>query len=259
MAAWKEAPAELREQVRALQAGLADVLGDSIVGIYVHGSLALDCFNPARSDADLIAVVSRPLALDEKLELSDLLLRVSAAPFGIELHVLTTDQLDRWQHPAPFELHYGESHREALAFEPVTALERMGPTDADLAAHLKVARTAGFALAGPSPHDVFPDIPWEDYADSLRRDLEWTRRSRSALYGVLSPCRVWASLETGEVHSKASGARWALTRLPEDLRPQVERALGSYTGTGEPIELDDSERGRLQAYIEDRVRAVRVS
>jgi hypothetical protein len=57
----------------------------------------------------------------------------------------------------------------------------MSPTDPDLAAHVKVARNSGIALVGLPPQDVFPEIPWEDYADALRRDLEWTRTSRSAL------------------------------------------------------------------------------
>jgi hypothetical protein len=76
---------------------------------------------------------------------------------------------------------------------------------------------------------------------------------RSALYGVLSPCRVWAALETGELHSKASGAEWALARLPPDLRPPVERALASYRGRGEPIELAETDRQTLLAYIESRL------
>jgi len=242
-----------RDQARELQKGVTGILGDAVVGIYAHGSLALGCFNEARSDIDLLVVVARPLELEEKLALIDLLLRVSAAPYGIELHVLSTEQLEHWRHPSPFELHYGETHREALAFEPVAALERMSPTDADLAPHVKIARAAGIPLAGPPPETVFPEVPWEDYADALRRDLEWTRASRSALYGVLSPCRAWASLESGEVHSKATGAKWALGRLPPDLRPQVERALAGYTGGGEAIELDAEERRRLQAYIEEQV------
>lgn len=256
MPGWDEAPAELHDQVRALQTGVTDIVGSSLLGIYLHGSLALGCFNPARSDIDLLAVVSRPLELEEKLALTDVLLHVSAAPYGIELHVLSDDQLRNWRHPSPFELHYGESHREPLAFEPVAVLERMDPTDPDLAAHVKVAHAAGIALVGPPASDVFPEIPWHDYADALRRDLEWTRTARSALYGVLSPCRVWASLESGEVHSKASGAEWALTRLPAELRPQVELALASYCGAGEAIDFDDDQRRGLHAYVEERVSSI---
>ena len=63
-----------------------------------------------------------------------------------------------------------------------------------------------------------------------------------------------ATLETGEVHSKATGAAWALGRLPADLRPLVARALASYTGAGEPIEVDEDERRRLIDYVAGHVR-----
>ena len=37
------------------------ILGDSLAGIYLHGSAVMGCFNPLKSDLDLIVVVSRPL------------------------------------------------------------------------------------------------------------------------------------------------------------------------------------------------------
>ncbi len=61
------------------------------------------------------------------------------------------------------------------------------------------------------------------------------------------------------MHSKASGAEWALPRLPADLRSRVERTLASYRGAGEAIDVDDDERLRLQAYAEQRVFAIAVS
>jgi hypothetical protein len=36
-----------------LLATLQDILKENLVGMYLHGSLAMDCFNPARSDIDL--------------------------------------------------------------------------------------------------------------------------------------------------------------------------------------------------------------
>jgi len=31
-----------------------EILEDSLVGIYLHGSAAMGCFNPAKSDIDLL-------------------------------------------------------------------------------------------------------------------------------------------------------------------------------------------------------------
>ena len=249
----REAPRSVDEQVGRLVVGFRGVLGDNLHGIYLHGSLALGCFNPARSDIDVLVVVDEPLDTDTKLLVADLLLHVSCAPYPVELHVLTRNQLDDWRHPSPFEAHYGESHREAFALDPVTALQTMSPTDLDLAAHVTIAREAGIAVIGPPRDEVFPEVPFADYRDALGTDLVWARDVRSALYGILSPCRVWATLETGALHSKASGAAWALERLPDDLKPLVENALASYTGAGEPIDFDESTRQRLLDYIEARL------
>jgi streptomycin 3"-adenylyltransferase len=246
----REAPRSVGEQVDRLVEGLRRILRGNLRGVYLHGSLALGCFNEARSDIDVLVVVDEPLALDTKLLIADLLLHVSCAPRAVELHVLTKGQLDGWRHPSRFEFHYGELHRDAYAYEPVRSIESMAETDADLAAHVTIARNGGIAIVGPSAEDVFPDVPFADYRDALGTDLEWARTVKSALYGILSPCRVWATLATHEVHSKASGARWALDRLPEELKPSVESALASYTGAGEPVAIDELARRRLLDYIE---------
>jgi streptomycin 3"-adenylyltransferase len=166
---------------------------------------------------------------------------------------MTTRQLEEWRHPSPFEFHYGESHRDAYALEPVNRLETIPSTDSDLAAHVTIAHHAGVAAVGPPPGELLPDVPFGDCRDALGKDLQWARNVRSALYGVLSPCRVWATLATQAVHSKASGAAWALERMPDDLKPLVQRALASYTGAGEPIDVDEAQRQRLLDYVESQL------
>ena len=37
------------------------ILQDNLVGVYLHGSAVMGCFNPDRSDIDLIVVVERPI------------------------------------------------------------------------------------------------------------------------------------------------------------------------------------------------------
>ena len=44
----------------------SEILGDTLTGIYVHGSIAFGCFQPQKSDIDFLAVVSRPPALPQK-------------------------------------------------------------------------------------------------------------------------------------------------------------------------------------------------
>jgi streptomycin 3"-adenylyltransferase len=211
----REAQSQLDDLVR----GLREVLGDGLVGVYLHGSLTLGCFNPALSDLDLLVVTKRSLTPTDREALGRLLTDSAR----LEISFLAAPSLRPWRHPAPYDLHVGSKHL-------------VGPgEDHDLAAHFTVARHAGVALLGHPPADVFPEVPWEDYEDSLRRDLESCGEHGGRLYAVLSPARIWATLTERVVHSKASGAAWALERAPEEFRPLLSRVLETYrTGTNEP-------------------------
>jgi Domain of unknown function (DUF4111) len=232
-----------RAQLDALVAGLRESLGAGLLAVYLHGSAALGCFNPRLSDLDVLVVARGRLSDDRRTSVVALLERASP-PRGdrpLELHVLVAGEVSPWRHPAPFELHWGSRG----------AVPR--GTDPDLAAHLTVARAAGIALVGPPPEELLPEVPWEDYADALRRDLAWTRDHAPDLYAILGPLRIWATLETGQLHSKASAAEWALPRLPPDVRTLVERAAAHYRGEGADIELEPAERERLLDLVGEQI------
>lgn len=209
-----------RAELARLTRDLQSVVGADLTGVYAHGSFALGCFNPALSDLDVLVVTKRSLTHGERTALGPLLARVSR----LEIHVLTESALVPWRHPAPYDLHFGSEQR------------LVGPgEDHDLAAHVTVARYAGVALLGPLPADVLPEVPWQDYEDSLRRDLEWCGEHGGRLYAVLSPARIWATLTERVVHSKASGAAWAVERAPQEFRPLLSQVLETYrTGSSEP-------------------------
>ena len=70
-------PTEIRPQIDEALAGLTSTIGDSLVGIYLHGSAVLGCFGPG-SDIDLLLVLSAPTSLHTKRRVAELLLAVSA-------------------------------------------------------------------------------------------------------------------------------------------------------------------------------------
>jgi hypothetical protein len=220
-----------------------NVVGEDVVGVYLHGSLALGCFNPALSDIDLFVVTRKALTPEQRQALG----RVLCRSRRIEISFLAAPSLHPWRHPAPYDLHFTGSDGNML-----------GPgEDHDLAAHVSVTRHAGVALFGPQPTDVFPEVPWEDYEDSLRRDLAWSRDHATELYGVLSPARIWATLTTKEIHSKESGAAWALERSPADFRPPLERALAMYRTGDQQHAFDREEVLRFADFVNDQLRPSR--
>ena len=47
-----------------------EILQDNLVGVYLHGSAVMGCFNPAKSDLDLIVVVKESMSETDKRDYS---------------------------------------------------------------------------------------------------------------------------------------------------------------------------------------------
>jgi streptomycin 3"-adenylyltransferase len=250
--------ADARGQAADLAGRLREALGDALVGVYLHGSIVLGAFNPELSDLDVIAVARERTSDEGKRRLIELLADASENPAPLEFHLLAERDIRPWQHPTPFDFHYSDVWRDALRADLGEALGRQGDADSDLAAHVTVVRRHGVALDGPPPDEVFPDVPWADYADSLLKDLRWARSTDKPwpVYKVLSPARVWATLATREIQSKDSGATWALDRIRLDLRPVLAGALARYRGETAAFDVNDATLDEYSAYVETEVLAI---
>jgi predicted nucleotidyltransferase len=242
-------------QAQELARRLQLELGEALVGVYVHGSVALGCFSPGVSDLDLIVVSRRRTSHGEKAELVEILAQTSGNPAELEIHFLAQPDFEPWRHPTPFDFHYSDDWRAALQADLEAALARQQEPDPDLAAHIAVARRRGVAVFGPPPAEIFPEVPWEDYADALLRDLRWVSEGgiREPLYRVLSPARVWATLATKEIHSKETAAAWALERARPDMRPLLASALARYRGETDGFLADEETLRSFVAYAEAEV------
>ncbi len=232
---WNDCPAGLRRQATALVAGLQAALGDELAGVYLHGSLAMGCFNPQRSDLDVLVATRGRLAAEARPRLARLLLKLSGVPAPIELSVLSVADLHPWRHPAPYEFHYGEDWRDRTQAHLLTNTwpeADSTPTDPDLAAHLAVTLARGVSMWGPPAAEVLPTVPASDYIDSILADFRWGRDllGVNPVYFVLNACRVRAFLAEGRYLSKDEGGAWGLRRLPEAHRPIIRQALRLYRG-----------------------------
>ena len=76
-------------------------LSDNLVGIYLHGSAAMGCFNPASSDIDLIVVIKDALDFDKRRAYIDDMVRLNArAPKkGLEVSVVRREVCDPFVYP----------------------------------------------------------------------------------------------------------------------------------------------------------------
>ena len=209
-----------------------DILGDRLTGIYLHGSMAMGCFNPEKSDIDLILVINQDMTDGQKRQFMEFVVELNAwAPKkGLELSVVKEEVCRRFVYPTPFELHFSPTHLKWWWDDPKGYIQRMKGTDPDLAAHFTIIRKYGIVLAGADVEKVFGEVPREAYLDSIRQDVENAAEDvlDNPVYILLNLCRVAAYVEENLILSKRQGGEWGLIHLPEKYQLLIQNALDAY-------------------------------
>ncbi|MDJ1135955.1 aminoglycoside adenylyltransferase family protein [Streptomyces iconiensis] len=216
------------DQVRAV-VGLVDrVLGDAVLGAYLHGSAVRGGLRPA-SDVDVLVVSRRAMDERERRTLTGGLLEISglsAEVRPVELTVVVRSEVRPWRYPPTGDFLYGEWLRDE--FE-TGALPRAEPMP-DLALLLTMVLAGDHPLQGPPPARLLDPVPHTDLVRAsvaglpgLMDELEDDTRNV-----VLTLARVWSTLATGEIRSKDAAADWALARLPPEHAPVLEHARYLY-------------------------------
>lgn len=225
------APAALRTFLDELIDEVRARLGERLIAVVLHGSLAMGSFYPPKSDIDLLLVISE---LDEasSAELYRLFeRRHERRPYtaGLEMSAVRAADLASPEHPMPFLTHFSSGTKGPQPWK-----DGMLPVDHDLMAHLMVAKTRGVSLVGPPPAELIGPIAWSDYIASVRGDIDELLSGdvvlQSPRYAVLNFCR-WAMMQAGAeqiVPSKEEAAVWALGRIPKAHHPIVAKALDVY-------------------------------
>lgn len=118
------------------------IFGAELTGIYLHGSLAMGCFNPEKSDIDLIIVIKNSITGEQKLKFMNEVVELNkvAPSKGIELSIVKEAYCKEFHYPTPFELHFSKMHIQWFMDDPADYIRKMNGTDKDLAAHFKIIK-----------------------------------------------------------------------------------------------------------------------
>lgn len=108
---WDNSPSSTKEQINTFIKLVTERLSDNLIGVYLHGSLSMKCFNPEKSDIDLIIVTVKQMNITTKKKIIEELLVLSNNPHPIEVSFIIYDDLKEWKYPTPFDLHYSEAWR----------------------------------------------------------------------------------------------------------------------------------------------------
>lgn len=208
------------------------ILGENLVGIYLHGSYVMDCFNPRKSDLDLLIVVEDIIPDDVKKRYMDMvvLLNEEAPAKGIELSIIKKRVCNLFVYPTPFELHFSIAHLDWYKSNPEDYIQHMKGTDKDLAAHVTILNHRGKVLYGQEINEVFGEVSRQDYFDSIWCDIEKAQEdiADNTMYITLNLARVLAYRKDNLILSKEEGGRWGLANLPVKYHPIIITALEEY-------------------------------
>ncbi len=256
---WATCPEPVHTQIDNLVATLQQMLSSNLVGVYLHGSLAMSCFNPQRSDIDLLSVTRIGMAVETKRDSAQYLLMCSLSPYPIEISFLVQKDIHPFKHPLPYDLHYSESWRERYTQAPADGTWHTWNDekkyDTDLAAHITIMRARGICLSGKPIQTVFPPVPPATYAASILEDFNdaSAERQHMPVFFILNACRVLAYLREGHIYSKDEGGAWGLQTLPGELHEVVEQALNIYRGQQLEMAFNETALTQFAHYIEQNI------
>lgn len=218
-------PEGLVEVLGLLVQGARERLGRLFAAAWLQGSLSAGDFD-ALSDVDFVVVVREEVP-DEIVP------------------VLQTFHEALFEHPCHWAQHLEGSYVpiEALREPPPPRRELLfldhGSTTFERSDHdhylavFWILRERGVVLAGPPPRTWIAPVPREALvAETLATMHEWGNqilnepdemwlRWRQA-FAVLTYCRMWHTLETGEIRSKRAGMEWAKGHVPEEWHDLID-------------------------------------
>lgn len=221
-----------------------EVLGTEFVGAYAAGSLALDAFQPGRSDIDIVLLCRDQLGEAVKRELiARLRHRSLPCPArGLELVVYAVATARSGTAQPGFELELNDG--PAMAFR-----QSLQPADRPVAdgtfwygLDRSILHQSGRVLAGPPASEAFAEVPPDDLRSLLIDSLRWwmalpsqadDRSAAGADDVVLGACRALVRHRYGRWLSKVDAGRQLLVA---GYRPVevIEQSIAARSGEPPP-------------------------
>lgn len=208
------------------------ILKNNLNGIYLHGSLAMDCFNSKKSDIDLLIVVEDNITHEDKKKIIDGLINIEKdiSRNCIEMSIVLEEKIKHFQPPMDFILHYSKVHKDKYLENGFMCEDSKDP---DLTAHLAIINARGKCLYGKAIDELGINISEEEFIDSIIDDLNYSSEDISIQpeYVILNLCRTLKHLDDKTFSSKLEGGNWAKNRYGVRIGNVISEMLYNYTST----------------------------
>ena len=234
-----------------------------MTGVYLHGSIALNAFNPDSGDIDILVVVKDSVEVATKLEIAKDIIKIDRSPCPLEMSAVKQIDAKNWKTPGNCVFHYSD-------FWTKKYLERFkNPnlevyvadhefSDADVTSYIKLLKQCGIVLYGEEIQEVFADVSDEDFWSAISADIEdYDFHDYDARYltsNVLILGRILSFKKEKRILSKYEGGLWMINNVPEDLKYLPELAMKVWF-EGEEHMLPEADLKRLRDYLVGEIKS----
>jgi len=249
----KKTPRSVRKILRELFLTIRPAVQDNLVGLYLYGSLVMDCYNPRSSDIDIIIVVKRRLLKAHRKKIIAYLKEVCSKKKRIELNIVCQDNIKNPSYPIMVDLHF-EYWGGILE----------NKLDKEILSNLYTTKERGFCVWGAPIENVFSEIPAQYHLRSVIEDIQHTRKYLHEktkrigydvpVYWILGACRILVFIREEKILSKLEGGYWGITHLPKEYHSVINQALRSYTGKRQSHH--NWEHQELESFAEYMIEAI---
>ena len=213
-----------------------DALPDVLVGVYLHGSLALGAFELGLSDIDFITITSRRCSTADIDTLRAIHQWLSQQypdiPLeGSYLQWRDVGQLQATMLPHPY-IHDGILH--SSGYHDINGVTWW------------ILKYRGIAVIGPPPEQFDIQVDWDDLVAKMHDNLNtywarfttnprrvaWLMTDYGIQWAVLGVLRQFYTFREHAITSKTGAGLYALRHTPEQWHGLIHEAIAIRTGSG---------------------------
>ena len=233
---------------------------NTLEGLYIHGSIALNAFEARGSDIDFITVTNRYLSADEADLLSKIHKDIARKFKTPEMDgvYMTWEDLGKTEHDDQSYFYYNSGNLSYGPFfnaNPVTwtlfaskGISILGPVVTNVEFETSSQQLKSFVLINMNTYWASRIRLLEESTlnqglklstEDIQEEIEWM---------VLGLLRQYYTLMKGEIISKTAAGVYGLNHFPKEYHRIIKEAVNGRMGNKES--LFNSERERLESTIE---------
>ena len=254
---YNDLPEEISNQIDKVVNIWKKHLKDELVGVYLHGSIALNAFNPKSGDIDILVVVNKSLDIPTKLSIAKTIIEIDKKPCPLEMSAILLSDAKEWKTPGNCVFHYSdfwtEKYQEKLTNPKAECyvVDHEFP-DADVTSYIKLINQSGIVLYGKEISNVFGNISDDDFWAAISADIDdydfHAYNPRYFASNVLILGRILSFKKEKKILSKYEGGLWMIENVPKELSYLPKLAMKIWY-EDEQYELPESDLNKLSTYL----------